>query len=109
MRRLDHRTRVDRIEREVACFGLGSFFDDLTETYSHGMKQRLVFAAALLHDPRVLVIDEPMVGLDPRSVRLAKDMLWRGPARVRPFSCRRTSLPWPRKSPTGSVSWIGDA
>ncbi len=75
MRGLDRRTRTARIEREVACFGLGSFLDDLTETYSHGMKQRLVFAAALLHNPRVLVIDEPMVGLDPRSVRLAKDML----------------------------------
>ena len=39
------------------------------------MKQRLAFAAAMLHDPRVLVIDEPMVGLDPRSVRLVKDLL----------------------------------
>jgi ABC-2 type transport system ATP-binding protein len=75
MRGLDRRTRTARIDREVACFDLGGFFDDLTETYSHGMKQRLVFAAALLHDPQVLVIDEPMVGLDPRSVRLAKDVL----------------------------------
>ena len=47
----------------------------MTESYSHGMKQRLVFAAALLHDPAVLVLDEPMVGLDPRSMRLVKDML----------------------------------
>ena len=39
------------------------------------MKQRLAFAAAMLHDPQVLVIDEPMVGLDPRSVRLVKDLL----------------------------------
>ena len=54
---------------------LREFVDDLTESYSHGMKQRLAFAAALLHDPKVLVIDEPMVGLDPRSVRLIKDLL----------------------------------
>ena len=50
------------------------FVEDLTESYSHGMKQRLAFAAAMLHDPKVLVIDEPMVGLDPRSVRLVKDL-----------------------------------
>ncbi len=64
-----------RIEREIANFELASFVNDLAETYSHGMKQRLVFASALLHDPEVLVIDEPMVGLDPRSARLAKDLL----------------------------------
>ena len=49
--------------------------NDLIETYSHGLKQRLIFAAALLHDPAALVVDEPMVGLDPRSVRAAKDLL----------------------------------
>ena len=50
------------------------FLDRLAETYSHGMKQRVVLAAALLHHPRVLVIDEPMVGLDPRTVRTVKDL-----------------------------------
>jgi ABC-2 type transport system ATP-binding protein len=49
----------------------------LTETYLHGMKQRTVFASAMLHSPRVLVVDEPLVGLDPHSIRLVKDLLKR--------------------------------
>jgi len=67
--------KAERIERQKDLFGLAEFFDDLTETYSHGMRQRWVFAAAMLHDPPVLVVDEPMVGLDPKSVRLVKDLL----------------------------------
>ena len=51
------------------------YIDDIAETYSHGMRQRVVFAAALLHRPKVLVVDEPMVGLDPKSVRIVKDLL----------------------------------
>jgi ABC-2 type transport system ATP-binding protein len=66
-----------RIGEVIELFDLGDFVDDLTERYSHGMRQRTVFAAALLHDPRVLVVDEPTVGLDPRSVRLLKDVLRR--------------------------------
>lgn len=65
------------IERETRNFEMADFLDSLIETYSHGMKQRLAFASALLHTPRVLVIDEPMVGLDPRSVRMVKDLLRR--------------------------------
>ncbi|MEN0110019.1 MAG: ABC transporter ATP-binding protein [Planctomycetota bacterium] len=63
------------IDREIARFGLERFADELAESYSHGMKQRTVFAAALLHDPPVLVVDEPLVGLDPHSIRLVKDLL----------------------------------
>lgn len=63
------------VQAQVEAFELSEFVDELAESYSHGMKQRLVFAAALLHDPPVLVIDEPMVGLDPRSARLVKDLL----------------------------------
>jgi ABC-2 type transport system ATP-binding protein len=66
-----------RIEDMINTFGLDDFVDDLTERYSHGMKQRTVFAAALLHEPQVLIVDEPTVGLDPRSVRHLKDLLRR--------------------------------
>jgi ABC-2 type transport system ATP-binding protein len=75
MRGLDRATTADRIARETERFDLADFLDGLVETYSHGMKQRLVFASALLHDPQVLVVDEPMVGLDPRNVRVVKDLL----------------------------------
>jgi ABC-2 type transport system ATP-binding protein len=64
-----------RIEEMIATFGLTSFVDDLTERYSHGMRQRTVFAAALLHEPKALIVDEPTVGLDPKSIRLLKDLL----------------------------------
>jgi len=60
---------------QIETFELADFVYDLTESYSHGMKQRVTFAAAMLHNPRVLVIDEPMVGLDPSTVRLVKDLL----------------------------------
>lgn len=63
------------IEREIERFELAEFVDGLTETYSHGMKQRMVFASAMLHSPRVLVVDEPLLGLDPHSIRLVKDLL----------------------------------
>src|SRR5262249_39622151 len=59
----------------IRLFELGPFVDDLTERYSHGMRQRTVFAAALVHEPKVLIVDEPTVGLDPRSVRQLKDLL----------------------------------
>lgn len=65
----------DRMVGElVERLSIGGYLDQLTETYSHGMKQKVVLSAALLHGPDVLVIDEPMVGLDPRSVRAVKDL-----------------------------------
>src|SRR5947209_298307 len=65
----------DRMNAMIKLFELDDFVDDLTERYSHGMRQRTVFASALLHEPRVLIVDEPTVGLDPRSVRLLKNLL----------------------------------
>ena len=61
----------------LRLFDLADWSDELIESFSHGMKQRLVMVSALLHEPEVLVIDEPMVGLDPRGVRMLKN-LFRG-------------------------------
>ena len=63
-------TRGDRLLDE---HGLLERADELVEAYSHGMKQRLVLSAALLHEPRLLIVDEPMVGLDPHGARRIKD------------------------------------
>jgi ABC-2 type transport system ATP-binding protein len=59
------------LNRRLAMDG---FLDQLCETYSHGMKQKVALTAALIHAPRVLVVDEPMVGLDPRTARVIKDI-----------------------------------
>ncbi|MBI4535894.1 MAG: ABC transporter ATP-binding protein [Ignavibacteriae bacterium] len=64
-----------RIGELIDMFEIGTFIDKRAEDYSQGMRQRVVLSAALLHDPKVLIIDEPIVGLDPRSARLVKDTL----------------------------------
>lgn len=61
-----------RIVPLLELFHMNDYVDELTESYSHGMKQRLVMAAALIHKPRLLIVDEPMVGLDPKGGRLVK-------------------------------------
>ncbi|MEK7867550.1 MAG: ABC transporter ATP-binding protein [Planctomycetota bacterium] len=68
-------TLPSEIDRIAEQFNLRDFVDDLTDTYSHGMKQRLTLAATLLHRPKVVVVDEPLVGLDPQSARLVKNIL----------------------------------
>ena len=61
-----------RIAELLELFELNHWQEELIESYSHGMKQRLVMCAALLHRPKVLIVDEPMVGLDPKAARLVK-------------------------------------
>ena len=56
----------------LALFGLSHVMDELVENYSHGMKQRLTMAAALIHEPKLIIVDEPMVGLDPRGSLLIR-------------------------------------
>ncbi len=64
-----------RIDELLALWDLETFRDELIESYSHGMRQKLIISSALIHRPDVWVIDEPMVGLDPRSARLLKDLM----------------------------------
>jgi len=66
---------VEKVEDLLQKFEASSYIDYLCETYSHGMKQRVVIASMLLHNPEVVVVDEPMVGLDPHSARLFKNIL----------------------------------
>jgi len=65
----------DKTRDLIESFELGEFLDELAESYSHGMKQRVVVSAALLHSPKAMVIDEPTVGLDPKSARHMRDLL----------------------------------
>ena len=71
-------TAVDeRVGEMLELFELTRWRDELVESFSHGMKQRLVMGAAFLHRPRAVLVDEPMVGLDPRGARLIKDVFRR--------------------------------
>jgi ABC-2 type transport system ATP-binding protein len=67
--------REPRLEKLLGIFDLSEWAGELIESYSHGMKQRLAFAAALLHEPQLLVVDEPMVGMDPRGARVLRSLL----------------------------------
>ncbi len=75
LRRLPQALALERVEAWLKRLSLTDWGDELIESYSHGMKQRLTIAAAFLHDPPVIVVDEPMVGLDPAGIRMVKDLL----------------------------------
>ena len=65
-------TRIDQL---LGAYHLNDWQNELVESYSHGMKQRLATCAALVHEPKVLIVDEPMVGLDPHGAKLLKKSL----------------------------------
>jgi len=68
----------DGVERRIGelleLFELAVWKDELVESYSHGMRQKLIISSALIHRPECIVVDEPMVGLDPKSARLLKEI-----------------------------------
>ncbi len=70
--RLERKVIAERLGELFENFNLGEYYHELTENLSHGTRQRLVIASALLHDPKVFVIDEPMIGLDPMHARIVK-------------------------------------
>jgi ABC-2 type transport system ATP-binding protein len=72
---LDRKQAAQRSDELLRMFDLTAAADDTVDSYSHGMQQKASLASALMHDPKVLVLDEPTVGLDPKSARLIKDIL----------------------------------
>jgi ABC-2 type transport system ATP-binding protein len=72
---LEKRTIEDRMESLLEEFCIGKWIDAPSSEYSHGMRQKVIFLQALIHNPDVMVIDEPMVGLDPVSARTVKKLL----------------------------------
>jgi ABC-2 type transport system ATP-binding protein len=72
---VNHDTFKRRFTHLMELFDLTDRTNDLIQNFSHGMKQKCILAAALIHDPKVLFLDEPTIGLDPKSARNLKDLL----------------------------------
>lgn len=72
---IDDKKWKDKMEYYFKLFEIDAFRDQLIADYSHGMRQKLIFSATFLHEPDVIVIDEPLVGLDPNSARKVKKLL----------------------------------
>jgi len=75
--KLERNFTAIRVEELSEQFGIGNWIDQRSGEYSHGMKQRVVMASAFLHKPGIIIIDEPMVGLDPGAVRMLKNIMRR--------------------------------
>lgn len=71
---IPRKTQEERFEYYFDLFGLMNAKDKLIENYSHGMRQKLVMSVSLMHNPRVIIVDEPMVGLDPQSANVVKKL-----------------------------------
>lgn len=71
---VDENDFLARAQEQLEMFLLSEWSNELIESYSHGMKQRLVMVAALLHEPEVIIVDEPMVGLDPVAIKMVKEL-----------------------------------
>ncbi len=83
--------RKKKIDEYFEMFELTEHANDLIENYSHGMQQKIVFSSVLLHDPKVIFLDEPMVGLDPKGARLVKEILFElSKRKVTVFMCTHT-------------------
>lgn len=72
---MDRAAQEEKRQFFFQLFSLEAAADRLIENYSHGMRQKLCFSVALMHEPRIIIVDEPMVGLDPRSSRIVKNLL----------------------------------
>ena len=73
--KMEKKAIARKIEEVVEHFDIGEWVDKRTEDYSQGMRQRVTIAAALVHEPKAFIIDEPMIGLDPKSAKIVRETL----------------------------------
>lgn len=73
--RIDAKTREERIKKYASLFEIESALGDLISSYSHGMKQKVAIIGALIHEPKLMVLDEPFVGLDPKASHTVKEIM----------------------------------
>ena len=97
--------RQRRIERYAQTFRIEGRLDELVSSYSHGMRQKLVLVSAFLHAPRLLVLDEPFVGLDPQASMSSRPSCASSPSPAAPSSSQATCSRWSSGSATRSPSY----